>query len=137
MKLNPMQLAAGKAIQQNQNVLLLSPTGSGKTLAYLLPLISRIDTSMDTLQAVVVPSRELAAQVEQVFKSQVGTSLRGLALYGGRPTMEEHRRIRELRPQVVFATPGRLLDHIGKDNLNVLGVRLLVLDEHLYIRQSE
>ena len=59
MKLNPMQLAAGKAIQQNQNVLLLSPTGSGKTLAYLLPLISRIDTSMDTLQAVVVvPSRE-------------------------------------------------------------------------------
>ena len=89
-----MQLAAGKAIQQNQNVLLLSPTGSGKTLAYLLPLISRIDTSMDTLQAVVVvPSRELAAQVEQVFKSQVDTSLRGLALYGGRPTMEEHRRI--------------------------------------------
>lgn len=131
MKLNPMQLAAGKAIQQNQNVLLLSPTGSGKTLAYLLPLISRIDTSMGTLQAVVVvPSRELAAQVEQVFKSQVGTSLRGLALYGGRPTMEEHRRIRELRPQVVFATPGRLLDHIGKDNLNVLGVRLLVLDEY-------
>ena len=85
-----MQLAAGNAIQQNQNVLLLSPTGSGKTLAYLLPLIARVDATLDTVQAVVVvPSRELAAQVEQVFKAQVGTSIRGLALYGGRPTMEE------------------------------------------------
>ncbi len=126
-----MQLAAGNAIQQNQNVLLLSPTGSGKTLAYLLPLIARIDATLDTVQAVVVvPSRELAAQVEQVFKAQVGTSIRGLALYGGRPTMEEHRRIKEVHPQVIFATPGRLLDHIGKDNLNVLGARILVLDEY-------
>ena len=131
MKLNPMQLEAGKTIQQHHNVLLLSPTGSGKTLAYLLPLIARIDASLDSLQAVVVvPSRELAAQVEQVFKSQTKTSLRGLALYGGRPTMEEHRRIREIRPQGVFATPGRLLDHIGKENLNILGVKLLVLDEY-------
>ena len=131
MKLNPMQLAAGNAIQQNQNVLLLSPTGSGKTLAYLLPLIARVDATLDTVQAVVVvPSRELAAQVEQVFKAQVGTSIRGLALYGGRPTMEEHRRIKEVHPQVIFATPGRLLDHIGKDNLNVLGARILVLDEY-------
>ena len=131
MKLNPMQLEAGKTIQQHHNVLLLSPTGSGKTLAYLLPLIARIDASLDSLQAVVVvPSRELAAQVEQVFKSQTKTSLRGLALYGGRPTMEEHRRIREIRPQGVFATPGRLLDHIGKKNLNILGVKLLVLDEY-------
>ena len=54
MKLNPMQLAAGNAIQQNQNVLLLSPTGSGKTLAYLLPLIARVDATLDTVQAVVV-----------------------------------------------------------------------------------
>ena len=51
MKLNPMQLAAGNAIQQNQNVLLLSPTGSGKTLAYLLPLIARVDAPLDTVQA--------------------------------------------------------------------------------------
>ena len=127
MKLNPMQLEAGKTIQQHHNVLLLSPTGSGKTLAYLLPLIARIDASLDSLQAVVVvPSRELAAQVEQVFKSQTNTSLRGLALYGGRPTMEEHRRIREIRPQVVFATPGRLVYQKGKEKFKIFGVKILV-----------
>lgn len=131
MILNPMQKAAGKAIQQKQNVLLLSPTGSGKTLAYLLPLIATIDTHLDVLQAVVVvPSRELAAQVESVLKAQKDHDVRGLSLYGGRPAMEEHRRIKEVHPHVIFATPGRLLDHLGKGNVNVLGVKMLVLDEY-------
>ena len=57
------------------------------------------------------------------------TGLRSMALYGGRPAMEEHRKIKEIHPQVVFATPGRLNDHLSKENLNAYGVKLLVIDE--------
>ena len=130
MVLTPMQEAAHAAIRQRESVLLLSPTGSGKTLAYLLPLIERVEEKIDALQAVVVvPGRELAMQVERVLREQ-STAVRAMALYGGRPTMEEHRRLRELRPHVVIATPGRLLDHIDKGNLELSGVRLLVIDEY-------
>ena len=130
MVLTPMQEAAHAAIRQRESVLLLSPTGSGKTLAYLLPLIERVEEKIDALQAVVVvPGRELAMQVERVLREQTGI-VRAMALYGGRPTMEEHRRLRELRPHVVIATPGRLLDHIDKGNLELSGVRLLVIDEY-------
>lgn len=130
MVLTPMQEAAHAAIRQRESVLLLSPTGSGKTLAYLLPLIERVEEKIDTLQAVVVvPGRELAMQVERVLREQ-STVVRAMALYGGRPAMEEHRRLRELRPHVVIATPGRLLDHIDKGNLELSGVRLLVIDEY-------
>lgn len=130
MILNPMQEAAGAAIRQHHNVLLLSPTGSGKTLAYLLPLIDLVRTDLQALQAVVVvPTRELALQVEGVLQAQT-KQLRAMSLYGGRPAMEEHRRIKEIKPHLVIATPGRLLDHIGKNNLNIVGTRLLVVDEY-------
>lgn len=112
-----------------RGVVLLSPTGSGKTLAYLLPLLKYVDPSLETLQAVViVPTRELAAQSEDVLK-RMRTGIKSLALYGGRPTMQEHRVIREVHPQVVFSTPGRLNDHLDKENLHYHGVRLVVLDE--------
>lgn len=125
-----MQEAAGAAIRSQDNVLLLSPTGSGKTLAFLLPIIEKMETDSTRLQAVVVvPTRELALQVENVLKAQTRT-VRSMSLYGGRPAMEEHRRLREINPHIVFATPGRLLDHIGKENLNVLSARFLIVDEY-------
>lgn len=127
--LTPMQEAMGRAGSTIGGIVLLSPTGSGKTLAYLLPLIAAVDCSLDVLQAVIiVPTRELAIQSENVLK-QMKTGLRALPLYGGRPAMEEHRKIREVKPQVIFATPGRLNDHLDKENLNGLGVQLLVIDE--------
>lgn len=127
--LNPMQQAMIEQCAGGKNIVLLSPTGSGKTLGYMLPLVSRLETEKDYLQAVVVvPSRELALQSEGVLK-QMKTGLRSLSLYGGRPAMEEHRKIREVKPQVVFATPGRLLDHLSKDNLLGGGVSTLVVDE--------
>lgn len=83
-KLNPMQERAGQAGRDGRNVILLSPTGTGKTLAYLLPLVHRIDFRSDELQAViVVPSRELAMQSEEVFR-KMKTEGRALCLYGGR-----------------------------------------------------
>ena len=129
-ELNAMQQEAVEAIaHSDKDVLILSPTGSGKTLAYLLPLAERIDSGSDELQAVViVPGRELALQSATVLKD-MGCGLRGMALYGGRPTMDEHRRLREVKPHIVFATPGRLNDHFDKQNLSAEAVRWVVIDE--------
>ena len=75
-RLNPMQEAVGNAYAENKNLVVLSPTGSGKTLAFLLPLVQNLSPDVDVPQAVVlVPSRELALQIEGVFKS-MNTSLR-------------------------------------------------------------
>lgn len=128
--LNAMQQEAVEAIaHSDKDVLILSPTGSGKTLAYLLPLAERIDAGSDELQAVViVPGRELALQSSTVLKD-MGCGLRGMALYGGRPTMDEHRKLREVKPHIVFATPGRLNDHFDKQNLSAEAVRWVVIDE--------
>lgn len=131
--LTPMQEAAGSAIAESKNVVLLSPTGSGKTLAFLLPLIDKVKQGGGVQAVIVVPSRELALQIETVFKDTVRAKLlelRGMALYGGRPAMDEHRVLRETKPEVLFATPGRLLDHIGKENVEVQTTRLLVIDEY-------
>ena len=128
--LNVMQEATADAIlHTNKDVVVLSPTGSGKTYAYLLPLIQRLDASSDALQAVVlVPGRELARQSANVLKD-LSSGLRSMALYGGRPTMEEHRVLRDVKPQIVFATPGRLNDHLDKSNINAETIKWLVIDE--------
>lgn len=128
--LNKMQLDVAKAMSTTaDDVVILSPTGSGKTLAYLLPLVFKLNTTVDFLQAVViVPSRELAKQSVEVLRS-MGVPLRGLALYGGRTAMEEHKEIKKVLPHVVFSTPGRFNDHVSKGNINPRSVRFLVLDE--------
>ena len=81
------------------------------------------------MQAVVlVPSRELALQIEQVFR-QMGTEFRVMSCYGGRPAMEEHRTMNGIHPSVIIGTPGRMNDHLGKQNFDASTVRLLVIDE--------
>ena len=129
-ELNDMQKEATQAVlRTNNDVVILSPTGSGKTLAYLLPLVQLIDASVPTIQAVViVPGRELALQSATVLKD-MGCGLRACACYGGRAAMDEHRVLRQVQPHIVFATPGRLLDHIEKENILTTGIRYLVIDE--------
>lgn len=128
-RLSPMQEAMWEAGLGDRDVVLLSPTGSGKTLAYLLPLATWLDVASDAVQAVVlVPSRELAQQVEGVFRS-LRTPYRSVCCHGGRPAMDEHRLLRSVRPQVIFATPGRLCDHLDKENIAGAAVRWLVVDE--------
>ena len=129
-ELNDMQKEATQAVlRTNDDVVILSPTGSGKTLAYLLPLVQLIDASVPTVQAVViVPGRELALQSATVLKD-MGCGLRACACYGGRAAMDEHRVLRQVQPHIVFATPGRLLDHIEKENILTTEIRYLVIDE--------
>ena len=128
--LNEMQEATSKAIlHSNKDVIVLSPTGSGKTYAYLLPLIELLDPTKDEVQAVVlVPGRELAKQSANVVQN-IKSGLRVMALYGGRPTMDEHREMRNVKPQIIFATPGRLNDHLDKENFESKTIQWLIIDE--------
>lgn len=127
---NGMQTATIDAVQNGSgDVIVLSSTGTGKTLAYLLPVTAQTDTTSTTLQTlVVVPGRELALQSDTVLKS-IGSGIRSMAVYGGRPTMDEHRLLRQQRPQIIFGTPGRINDHIAKGNIDVQRLAFLVIDE--------
>lgn len=130
LTLNAMQTAVcDELLQHTDNLMVLSPTGSGKTLAYLLPLTQLLDAQSNQVQAVVVvPGRELALQSATVLKD-MGCGLRGMACYGGRATMDEHRKLREVQPQIIFATPGRLNDHLQKGNIDTHTIRYLFIDE--------
>ena len=116
--LNAMQQSMAEAyVKNDSDLILLSPTGSGKTLAYLIPLVMSLRQDVRGVQAVVmVPSRELALQIEQVFKS-MGTGLAVMSCYGGRPAMDEHRTMQSLEPSVIVGTPGRMNDHLTKKEL--------------------
>ena len=127
--LNPMQEASIDAWREGKDLILLSPTGSGKTLAYLLPLLESLKPDVEGVQAVVlVPSRELALQIDQVFKS-MNTPYKAMSCYGGRPAMEEHRTMKGINPSVIIGTPGRMNDHLSKQNFDASVVRTLVIDE--------
>lgn len=127
--LNAMQQEFMQVYRKSDNMVLLSPTGSGKTLAFLLPLLEEMKNEGNEPQALItVPSRELAMQIQQVVK-QLGSDCRALAVYGGRPTMEEHRSIRGTQPHLIIGTPGRLLDHLRKGNIDTKTIRTLVIDE--------
>ncbi len=130
ISLNAMQQASADAILHgDDNVVILSPTGTGKTFAYLLPIAEIVDATTNQLQVVVVvPGRELAQQSAEVLAS-MKAGLRGYACYGGRPAMDEHREMRKIMPHVVFATPGRMNDHIDKGNVSTENVKVVVIDE--------
>ena len=123
-----MQLDAAQAFRKEKNLVLLSPTGTGKTLAYMLPLVEDLKKRTEEQALVVVPSRELALQTVGVSK-ETGSGVRCMALYGGRPAMEEHRRMREMKPQLVVGTPGRLLDHLHQGNIEGSRIHTIIIDE--------
>jgi superfamily II DNA/RNA helicase len=127
-ELNEMQLASLDAGKKKGDVLLLSATGSGKTLAYLLPLLENFETENKNTQAlIVVPSRELAMQIENVFK-KMGTGYKITATYGGhKREIEENNLIQP--PALIAGTPGRLCDHIRRGNITTDSIKTLILDE--------
>ncbi|RAJ82004.1 superfamily II DNA/RNA helicase [Chitinophaga dinghuensis] len=126
--LNDMQLASLEANKHHHDVILLSATGSGKTLAFLLPVLERLHVTKKTTQAlIVVPSRELALQIEKVFR-QMGTGYKITACYGGHLRETEENNLIEA-PAVIVGTPGRLGDHIRRGNITVDTIETLVLDE--------
>lgn len=124
-----MQEAALEAGLQHNNVVLLSATGTGKTLAFLLPLLQQIDPARkhETQALIIAPSRELALQIEQVFK-RMGTGLKITCCYGGHLRETEENNLQQ-PPAVIVGTPGRLADHIRRGNIQTGSIAMLVLDE--------
>ncbi|MGB5928511.1 MAG: DEAD/DEAH box helicase [Cyclobacteriaceae bacterium] len=127
-RLNPMQIEAQAAIASDSEVILLSPTGTGKTLAFLLPIIEALDPDCEEIQcAVIVPSRELAIQIEQVMR-EMGTGFKVNAVYGGRTGSKDRMEIKS-RPAVLIGTPGRVADHLRREAFSAKDIKTLVLDE--------
>lgn len=126
--LNDMQQASVEANNTHRDVILLSATGSGKTLAYLLPVLDQVDPQARHTQAMIIaPSRELAMQIEKVFK-QMGSGCSVTCCYGGhKREIEENNLIQP--PVVIVGTPGRLADHIRRGNIKTAQIKTLVLDE--------
>ncbi|AWG26805.1 DEAD/DEAH box helicase [Flavobacterium kingsejongi] len=126
--LNTMQETAGTAIVQDTNVVLLSPTGSGKTLAFLLPLLTLLDPEVSSVQCLIlVPSRELALQIEQVWK-KLKTDYKVNVCYGGHSLDTEIKNLSN-PPAVLIGTPGRIADHIDRGNFKTDRIKTLILDE--------
>jgi ATP-independent RNA helicase DbpA len=126
--LNEMQEASIKANQEADNVILLSDTGSGKTLGFLIPVLEALDKTAPGTQAlIVVPSRELALQIETVWKN-MRTGVKITCCYGGHKRETEENNLQEA-PALIVGTPGRLGDHIRRENIKPDTIRMLVLDE--------
>ena len=126
--LNEMQEASIKANLDTQDVVLLSNTGSGKTLAFLIPILNRLDVRVKTTQAIIiVPSRELALQIELVFK-KMGTGYKVTCCYGGHLRETEENNLLQ-PPALIIGTPGRLSDHIRRGNITLDSIETLVMDE--------
>lgn len=127
--LNPMQQATLEAARQPGDVVLLSHTGTGKTLAFLLPLLERLQAPGSGTQAMVVaPSRELAQQIETVWKS-MKTGTKVTLCYGGHKRELEESSL-SVAPDLVIGTPGRLADHLRRGNIQIAQLHTLVLDEY-------
>ena len=126
--LNEMQQAAHETILDDSNVLLLSPTGSGKTLAFLMPVLEMLLPEILSVQCLIlVPSRELGLQIEQVWK-KMGTQYKVNVCYGGHSIDTEIKNLSN-PPAVLIGTPGRIADHIDRESFRLDKIQTLILDE--------
>jgi Superfamily II DNA and RNA helicases len=126
--LNDMQHAMLDTIPKPNDVVLISPTGSGKTIGFLLPVLQLLSTDKDGVQVLIlVPSRELAIQIEQVFKA-MGTAHKINCCYGGHSVRIEENNLQH-PPAVLVGTPGRIAHHLRSKNVTFNRTPILILDE--------
>ena len=127
-ELNPMQQKMLRSFSEANDIILLSPTGSGKTLAFILPVLKLLKPSTGRVQAVIIaPSRELVIQITRIIGA-IAAGFKVTPLYGGHKVEDEVNSL-AAGTDIVVATPGRLLDHITRRNVDLLPTRILVLDE--------
>lgn len=126
-ELNAMQLAV-KASRAHK-LILLAPTGSGKTVAFAIALLRSLRPSTGSVQGVVLaPSRELVLQIHDVVR-RLASGYKTVAFYGGHPMSDEVNSLSQT-PDIIVATPGRMLDHIRRATVDLSAVRALVIDEY-------
>ncbi|NDC40747.1 MAG: DEAD/DEAH box helicase [Chitinophagia bacterium] len=125
---NDLQENTFRETQQHNDIILLAATGSGKTIGYLVPVLRAIKKNRPGIQAlIIVPVRELAEQVAEVFR-KMKTGLKVTTCYGGHSREAEAHNLTE-PPALLISTPGRLCDHINTGVVNLDMVHTLVLDE--------
>ena len=127
--LNDLQKSVLKNLKISSSAIIYSPTGSGKTLAFsvtLLKALKNFDT--EKLQAVIIaPSRELVIQISDVIRP-IAPDYKVTSLYGGHNVADEKNSLQNV-PSIIVGTPGRLLDHANRGNIDLTNVRQLILDE--------
>ncbi|MCR1834056.1 DEAD/DEAH box helicase [Oceanobacillus caeni] len=119
------------SVLEGKDVIAKAQTGTGKTLAFVLPMIEKIDVHKSDVQALILtPTRELAQQISKEIKRMVENveGIHTLAVYGGQDVERQLKKLKGAR-HIVVATPGRLLDHIRRETIDLSTVQMLVLDE--------
>ncbi len=127
----PIQEKAIPEVMAGKDVIAKAQTGTGKTLAFLLPILQNLDSNADYIQALIVtPTRELALQITaeiQKFAEKMD-DVHVLAVYGGQDVEQQLKKLKR-NISIVVATPGRLLDHVRRETIDLSQVKTLVLDE--------
>ncbi|MEG1538881.1 MAG: DEAD/DEAH box helicase [Muribaculaceae bacterium] len=127
-ELNEMQKKILSQSTTSGDMIILSPTGSGKTIAFLLPILKSLKPSSGKVQVVIIaPSRELVTQIDSVARS-LAVGYKTTCCYGGHSVIDEKQSL-AITPDIIVGTPGRLLDHINRKNIDLLSTRFLILDE--------
>lgn len=128
-ELNRMQKESLESLSEEKDMVLLSPTGSGKTIAYLLPVLLTLQSGQASAQSLVLaPSRELALQIDSVFRKM--TNLwKSCCCYGGNSVSEEKKKLLGSHPAIIIGTPGRVADHLRRGNILADSIHTLVIDE--------
>ncbi len=127
----PVQQQAIPPMLEGQDVIAKAPTGTGKTCAFGIPLLECVDLQCPDVQAVILcPTRELCLQITEELRALAAyiPQVRIAAIYGGQPIPKQVAALKK-NPHIVVATPGRLLDHMGRGNVSLGGVYTAVLDE--------
>ncbi|ONI44445.1 RNA helicase [Candidatus Epulonipiscioides gigas] len=127
----PIQEQAIPYAIEGKDIIAQAPTGTGKTCAFAIPAIQNIDTSLESVQVLVLcPTRELALQISQemkkicAHKKDIGIQ----PIYGGESIEKQMMGLRR-KPQIVVGTPGRIMDHMRRKTLKLASLKMLVLDE--------
>lgn len=134
MQINEATEIQSKAITpllEGRDVVAKAPTGTGKTFAFGIPLLEQIDPSLSAVQSLILcPTRELAMQItgELLKLARYKKSIRIVSIYGGQQIQKQIFALKK-RPQIIVATPGRLLDHLRRRTIKLNNLSYLVLDE--------
>lgn len=130
-EMTPVQQETLPLMMDGRDVVAIAPTGTGKTCAFGIPMLEYVNLGEKRVQELVLaPTRELSIQIADELRelAKFIPGVRIACIYGGQPIEKQLRQLRQ-NPQIVVATPGRLLDHMNRGNVMLNAVHTMVLDE--------
>lgn len=119
-------------LMEGSDIIAMAPTGSGKTVAYAVPALQKIDAENNRIQALVLsPTRELTMQVHKEIEklTKYNEDIKIVSIYGGQRIERQLDALKNRKPQIVIATPGRLMDHLKRGSIKLDNIKYVVLDE--------